>query len=308
MNLHREKNDSKGIIFDIQRYAIHDGPGIRMLIFLKGCPLHCPWCDNPESQNLNPELVWFQSNCIGCKRCLEICPNHAIADVNGHLTVEEALCNHCEQCVSACPSNAWVMIGKQYSLKEIIDEVNKDRIFFENSGGGVTLSGGEPTFQPQFLEQLLVELKKNHIHTAIETCGCFTDEIRERISDFIDLFLFDLKITNPTLHRKYLGVDNTQIMKNLKRLVHLKKPVIPRFPIIPGYTDDDENITKIAEFIDSLNLKLVHILPYHNLGQSKYPRLKRKYQIDPTQKIDKARINEIVERLKHYGFDVKIGG
>jgi len=260
----------QGEIFNIQKFCSNDGPGIRTTVFFKGCPLRCIWCHNPESQNHNKEIMFYPDKCTGCGRCK-------------NLTIDDAN--------FVCFSGAKEICGKTVSSDEVIAEIMKDYIFYKNSGGGITLSGGEPLFQFEFALDILKKSKENNLHTAIETCG-FADKSKiTEIAKYTDLFLFDFKESNPELHKNYTGVDNTLIMQNLYLLNELKKDIILRCPIIPGYNDRKENYDKISYIANALTSIIgVEIEPYHSFGESKYQALKKqnslKKQLDNINKMN----------------------
>jgi pyruvate formate lyase activating enzyme len=264
--------DVKGTIFNIQRYSIHDGPGIRTTVFFKGCPLRCLWCQNPESQTFQQELFYNKERCTGCGRCLTACPEKAIEIFEGRSRTHRTLCKACGACAEVCPEEARVLMGKRVSAEEVFEEVKKDAIFYERSGGGVTLSGGEPLAQPEFSIQILSQCKSSGIHTAIETCGHAPWETVERVLKVVDLVLFDLKHMDPMEHRKITGVSNALVLENLKRIYHESHVALAiRIPVIPGFNDTPENMEATVSFIlKDLDASVpVHLLPYHRLGDSK---------------------------------------
>ncbi|MBN1682275.1 glycyl-radical enzyme activating protein [Candidatus Bathyarchaeota archaeon] len=295
-----------GLVFDIQHYAIHDGPGIRTIVFLKGCPLDCPWCHNPESKSPKIEFMWWSDKCIGCKACIMACPNDAII-FNPGLKINEAKCNYCEKCINECYSEALMIVGKDMTVNEVMNEIEKDIPFYEESGGGVTFSGGEPLLQPVFLNNLLKECKNHKIHTAIETCGYANPETILTIKENVDLFLYDIKFMNGKLHETYTGVSNKLILRNLKLL--RDKNVIIRVPLIPGVNDDFEQMEILGDFVFNLGFKEVHILPYHKAGIEKLKRLNiSKTPFHITKTLSEELINKIEELLVKYNLKVKIGG
>lgn len=246
----------QGYIFNIQRFCVNDGPGIRTTVFLKGCPLSCVWCHNPESQNYKPEMLFYKEKCTGCGRCKGV----TVSDIE-----------------FVCYNGAKEICGKSVDSDYVISEVLKDKIFYDTSGGGMTLSGGEPLSQPVFALELLQKAKENGIHTAIETCGFVKSEIVREAAEFCDLFLFDYKETDPILHKEYTGQDNSLILDNLGLLNTLGKKAVLRCPIIPGFNDKDEHFLGIAETANQYDC-IVHIEiePYHSLGVGKYDALGRK--------------------------------
>lgn len=246
----------QGYIFNIQRFCVNDGPGIRTTVFLKGCPLSCVWCHNPESQNYKPEMLFYKEKCTGCGRCKGV----TVSDTE-----------------FVCYNGAKEICGKSVDSDYVISEVLKDKIFYDTSGGGMTLSGGEPLSQPAFALELLQKAKENGIHTAIETCGFVKSEIVREAAEFCDLFLFDYKETDPILHKEYTGQDNSLILDNLGLLNTLGKKAVLRCPIIPGFNDKDEHFLGIAETANQYDC-IVHIEiePYHSLGVGKYDALGRK--------------------------------
>ncbi|RKY88532.1 glycyl-radical enzyme activating protein [candidate division KSB1 bacterium] len=299
----------KGIIFDIKRYAIHDGPGIRTTIFFKGCPLRCLWCHNPEGISPAPELAFWENKCNNCGKCIEVCPNNAISGSDKLILINREKCKMSGNCALVCPSGALEVIGKEVSIDDIMKEIEKDSLFYDESGGGVTFSGGEPLMQLEFLNALLEVCKERDIHTAVDTSGYAQSGTFEKILDKVDLFLYDVKIIDDEKHKKYTGVSNEIILKNLKLLARKKHRVNIRIPVIPGINDSKEDINKIVEFIISLkNVTEINLLPYHKGGTAKYKRLDK---IDLMTEV-KSPLNEKIEKIKTLleksGFNVKIGG
>ncbi len=297
---------NQGIIFDIMKYSIQDGPGIRTTVFFKGCPLKCWWCHNPESQHLKQELMFRPEKCIGCGDCLKVCPNNAVTKNYG---VNKENCIVCGKCTEVCYAEARELIGKKYSVEEVIKEIEKDRIFYQESNGGVTISGGEPLAQPKFLESLLKACKENGFHTALDTTGYGEQEVLLKISKYVDLFLYDLKIMDDKNHKYYTGVSNKIILDNLKALAANNNKIIIRVPIIPGINDDYENISKIGEYVAALkSVKDLNLIPYHQTGVKKYLRLNREYKLLNCTPPQEAKMIEIKNLLEEYGLEVKIGG
>ena len=298
----------KGLIFDIKRYAIHDGPGIRTTIFFKGCDLRCVWCHNPEGQLPNIELAYNINRCRGCKECIEICPENALF-WKEHININRDKCNLCGKCTENCAAEALEMIGRKMGMEEIMREIEKDKAFYEESNGGVTFSGGEPLLQPDFLKVILEECTKRKIHTAVDTCGYASQNVIDDICSFVNLFLYDIKIMNDEKHIKYTGVSNKIILKNLKYLVKKGANIEVRIPIIPNINDDKDNINRIANFLCTLSgIKIISILPYHEEGSEKYMRLNRRYMMEDVRSVKKEKIQEIKDILEEYKFKVKIGG
>ena len=295
---------STGTVFNIQRYSIHDGPGIRTTIFLKGCPLNCWWCQNPESQLTEQETVFREDRCIGCGACSTICPSHVIQIKNGLPVTEKEKCILCGKCIEKCPALAREMIGKKLTTEEVIKEIEKDLVFYEESGGGVTFSGGEPLKQSEFLESLLNGCRKKKIHTAVDTSGYISWEILNKINSKVDLFLYDLKIMDNERHKKYTGVSNEIILENLKKLSSIHNNIFIRFPVIPGINDDYQNIRETGEFLSSLKIAQVNLLPYHYIGVDKYRRLGRTYKLATTQPPSEEKLSEVSAILRKFNLNV----
>ena len=300
---------TKGVVFDIQRFAIHDGPGIRTLVFLKGCPLRCWWCQNPEGLSNTKSLWYFEYRCIQSKECIPICPSSALSFNESRLTVDHSACNVCALCVEACPSGALSIAGREIYAEELVTEIEKDVLLFDNSGGGVTFSGGEPLFQPAFLKELLVLCRDRGIHTALETSGQAPVRIFESIIDYVDLFLFDLKLLDDEDHKKYTGVPNSVIKRNLRTLAERRgRDVILRFPVITGISDTEKNVEEFRSFARSLSgISEVDLLPYHDVSE-KYRRLGLSYRMNTRAAPSVKKLNHIKERLEEIGLKVKIGG
>jgi glycyl-radical enzyme activating protein len=297
----------KGTVFNIQRYSINDGPGIRTTVFLKGCPLECLWCDNPESQKDFPELLYLESLCTKCLRCLQVCTTGATAlDQEGKVRIDRKICKTCGACVQVCLPAARAITGQTLAVEEVVEIVNKDALFFRNSGGGVTFSGGEPCSQPEFLMGLLQESRKRGFHTVLDTSGYVSWRVLSSILEWVDLVLFDIKHMNPKKHKELTGVDNRRILRNLKRILAVGKHVIVRMPLIPGLNDLDENIDKLGRWLTDSKIIEVHLLPYHRLGMNKYMALGLSYPLNYIRQFEKEELNEIKEKLKSYGLKVII--
>lgn len=270
----------KGTVFNIQKFSINDGPGIRTTVFLKGCPLRCLWCHNPESKAAKPELFFDTRKCTVCGRCTIACPNSLHIIDNGIHLFNRDECVACGKCADACFSGSLEVTGEEKSTEEVIKEVLKDKVFYENSGGGMTLSGGEPMYQFEFTYELLKAAKEEGLHICMETCGFAKEENYKKIAGLVDIFLFDYKLTSPELHKKYTGVSNELILSNLKMLDSLGSKTILRCPIIPTVNDTEEHFSGIAETANSLsNILEINIEPYHPLGNGKTEMLGVDYEL-----------------------------
>jgi pyruvate formate lyase activating enzyme len=365
----------KGIIFRIERFAIHDGPGIRTTVFLKGCPLRCAWCHSPESQSPTPEFMPLADRCIACGRCVAACPEHALAPVaatagarpavplpgkgarpldSGRLNppgvrrektdgfrpdpggVKKAAvsdltpevtpegCRLCGACVEACPTGARVLAGQEMSVAAVVGAIERDRIFYDESGGGVTFSGGEPLMQAPFLAALVEECRTRRIHVAVDTSGFGAPAALDKIRP--DVFLFDLKVVDEAWHREITGVSNRVILENLARLaarvsesapelqfckldqVQLRTSLIVRFPLVPGLTDGDDNVRGIGRLVASLGITRVDVLPYHRAGLAKYDRLGKRYALAQTEPPTPGQVQRVVELLSEHRLTVRVGG
>ncbi|MBU7030715.1 MAG: glycyl-radical enzyme activating protein [Theionarchaea archaeon] len=295
-----------GLIFDIKRYAVHDGPGIRTTVFLKGCPLTCLWCHNPEGISKESELMWSKERCIHCKTCQNACLQGALTFSDDALHINKNTCNLCTTCVDVCPSQALEVIGKEMTVTQVIKEIEKDTIFYDESKGGVTFSGGEPLMQPDFLYQLLKACKEQGIHTAVDTSGYSSSDALLKIGAYTDLFLYDVKVINDRIHKETTGVSNNLILKNLKELLRAGKEIIVRFPLIPGVNDGEKDIGELGEFVSSVTVKKVNILPYHKAGIEKAKRLNQNpFMCEPPSH---TRVTSIKKRLEECGLNVTVGG
>ncbi len=288
-----------GIVFNIQKFSIHDGPGIRTTVFLKGCPLKCLWCHNPESQEKKAELSFIAEKCIGCGYCFRVCPHKCHVMINGKHKLNRELCARCGLCAKECYAQALETIGKSMSVDEVIEEVLKDRPFYATSGGGLTLSGGEPLAQVEFSSALLRVAKKENIDTALETCGYAPFDSYAALLDDVDLFLYDYKETDPKLHKKFTGVDNALILENLLQIDRRGKRIVLRCPIVPGLNDRAAHFAGIAATANKLNhIGEIQVLPYHPLGESKGARLGKKYALSGKPFAEKEAAEQWVKAIQ----------
>ncbi len=270
-----------GLIFDLQRYTLHDGHGIRTLVFLKGCPLGCLWCANPESQSNRAEIMFDARRCKGCGACLEVCPTGAIRkDEQGRLLYLRAPCRQCGACAQACPHQARRLVGTSQTVAEVLAEIERDAPFFRRTGGGVTLSGGEPLQQIDFATALLRATRERGIHTTLETSGYAPWAAVMQVVPHVDQFLFDVKLSEGRSHKRLTGVDNEGILQNLAMLSRIHDDVIVRYPLIPGYNDRESQVTAMAHAVQALGrVRRVELLPYHRYGEHKYEMLGREYPL-----------------------------
>ena len=306
----KKRQEITGLVFDFQRFSIHDGPGIRTMVFLKGCPLHCAWCQNPESISRDPEIMLIQNNCIDCGKCIEICPDDAVGNSpEGNRTIDRSRCIVCGECLKVCYANTINISGRYLSVSEVLDVVERDRKFYERTGGGVTFSGGEPTTQAAFLMELARQAKASDLHTAIETCGHFRWDALVDVFNYIDLVLYDIKHMDPEKHYRLTGVRNHLILENLGRVASLGVPVRVRLPLIPGLNDSETNIRATAAFAADLpNLEALDILPYHRLGESKWGELDQKYLLHGVKPHTHEQVSAMFDVAREYDIEVTVGG
>lgn len=303
------QSELSGILFDIRRYSVHDGPGIRTTVFFKGCPLNCWWCHNPEGRSPEIEIFQRDNRCIRCGACLDVCVVGAISQQHDTFVTDRTLCTLCGACVEECYAEARELVGKRMTVAEVMVEIEKDRPFYEQSGGGVTFSGGEPLLQPTFLAALLRACRSQGIHTALDTCGYASWETLNRLRQDVDLFLYDLKLIDEERHRQYTGVSNQLILENLRRLSASGHSVLVRFPLIPYINDDERNLHQMVEFLLSLPQQYpVDLLPYHDSALHKYHGLGVEYRLPETPAPDQERLYGLKSFFETYGFNVRIGG
>jgi pyruvate formate lyase activating enzyme len=300
-----------GIVSDIQRYSLHDGPGIRTVIFLKSCPLSCQWCANPEAQQPHPELMFTNATCVACENCVSACPDEAITliaspDQGTVPVVDWGSCNTSLACAKVCPTGTLTQVGKAYTIDEIVAIVQLDKAFYDRSNGGVTLSGGEPTSQTDFSNSILEACKEHGIHTTIETCGACEWEQLAQLLPFTDLIYFDVKHLDPAQHLNFTGAPNEQILANLARLIQLQNDLVIRLPLIPGYNDNDEHLINMATFLKSLKPGLpLELIPYHRLGNEKYARLGQTYPFEGVPPTKPEQLEEREQFLQTLGLELR---
>ena len=309
-------SSQRGFVFNIQRHSIHDGPGIRTILFLKGCPMLCEWCSNPESHAFAPELSYNGAKCIGCDACLGVCPAKAITkagDDSGGLLFNRSACTACGACAEVCYAGARTMEGREMTVEEAVDEVCRDEPFFRQSGGGLTVGGGEPLCQPDFAAAVLSDVHSRGLSTAIETAGHVPWESFEKVLPFTDYFLFDIKHTDAEKHRRFTGAGTRLIQENLKKLTAVHPCVIARTPVIPGFNYNAEELLAIADFVVSYGIREINFLPYHGYGSGKYGLLGKTYPMKNYMPLPgTVEIIALLESLKPAveatGLKVQIGG
>ena len=298
-------------IFNIQRFSIHDGPGIRTVVFFKGCPLRCAWCANPESYQRRPEIIVNKQNCIGCGACLSACAKEAVSLTDNVVGIDRGRCDACGSCTKECYTRALKNMGNSMTAEEVFQEIQKDGLFYKNSGGGFTLSGGEPLLYGEFCVELINLCNKHDLHGAIETSGYGNPDVLLEFARKLDLIFFDLKHMDDEMHKKYTGVSNVSILNNLNLIQGCAKEIIIRTPLVPGCNDSVENINQTADFISTLrNITTWELLPYHRLGEHKFEQLGQRYTLDGTAPPDKKNLTEFVglaeKKLKKHGIACKI--
>ena len=299
--------NASGTVFDIQRFSLHDGPGIRTIVFLKGCPLSCKWCSNPESQNMKPVIMYKKNECLHCGRCINACSRKAISFENKTF-IDRSICTGCGECANACPAGALVVKGKTMTVQQLIRELKKDATTYRRSGGGITLSGGEPLVQYEFAAELLRACKAQGWDTAIETTGAGITEAVEKVIPYVDTVLLDIKHLDTEKHKKFTGIGNEQILKNAARISQISSTVV-RVPVIPGFNYSEEEIRAITEFAKTLRgMRTIHPLPYHTFGENKYDLLGRDYALADIKPLKPEELEHLKTMVEREGFQCIIGG
>ena len=298
-----------GLVFNIQKYSVNDGPGIRTTVFLKGCPLCCAWCHNPEGISPKPELLVVETRCAVCGECRAACPFGQSIPGTGALPVRNEKCILCHECVEACPTGARQLVGRELTVAEVMKEVLQDSVFYEESNGGVTVSGGEPLLQPAFVTALLEACRARNLHTAVDTCGFGCADDLLAMARLTDLILYDLKFMDDARHREHCGVPNRSILANLEALARMHSRIWIRVPVIPGVNDDKDNLAAIAEFAAKIGgVEQVNLLPYHKTGLSKHSRVGNTYELEELQPPSAEQMQTVARHFRTRGLKVKTGG
>jgi len=304
------EKDISGTIFNVQRFSIEDGPGIRTTVFMKGCPLRCVWCHNPEGLEKKKQLMWFDVRCIGARDCLEACPVGALELTPNGMIIDRELCDGCGRCQEACPAAAIEVVGRDVTVREVFDEVVRDEAFYRNSGGGLTVSGGEPTMQPRFVTELFSLARTAGIPTALDTCGYCSHEVLEKLLCLADMAMLDLKLMDEAKHIELTGVELAPVLESGRVITRASKPLWVRTPIIPGCTDSEENIGEIADFI-SRELGTVErwdLLSFNNTCGSKYSRLGMRWELEDAPLIEKSKMESLATVARQSGCKVEWAG
>lgn len=301
---------TRGTVFNIQKFSIHDGPGVRTTVFLKGCPLSCKWCHNPESLSRNTQLVRYPERCTLCGNCAEVCPTGAFTmPSKDELVYDITKCDACGKCVDVCYYEALEIAGKTMTVEEVMNVIERDEVFYETSEGGVTFSGGEPLYQPDFLKELAKACKVKGYHVAVDTSGFTYWSNIEKIVNYVDLFLFDIKGVNNETHKKYVGVSNELILENLKKLDKKNVDIFIRMPLAKDINDSDEDIKLALDLFRNLkNIKQVNLLEYHSMGMEKYSRIGKEYELTGKEKPTPERIEAIKTMFEKENYKVVLGG
>lgn len=306
IDMFKKEKSGEGLIFNTQKFSIQDGPGIRTTVFMKGCPLSCKWCSNPESWKPYPEIITLDMKCMKFGKCIEACPNGAISIVEGTRRIDWDKCDNCLECARACPAGAIEQVGKYMTVDEIVKEIEKDRLFYVNSGGGVTFSGGEPLLQWEFVREVAKKCKEKGIHTALDTTGYAKWDVMEEVLQYIDLVLYDIKHMDSRIHFEGTGVFNELILDNARKTAKRVRTWL-RFPVIPNYNDSSSNVESLGEFALELKVEKVSLLPYHSWGEQKYGRLGRTYGCSGLESPSEERIQELKEDVESYGLQLAVG-
>jgi pyruvate formate lyase activating enzyme len=302
--------EGRGVVFNIQRFSIHDGPGIRTTVFLKGCPMHCGWCSNPESIKLHPEIITRDTKCIRCSKCVDVCPQQAISIVENTRTIQWGKCDYCLKCAEVCPSGAIEAVGKYMTAAEVLDTVGRDASYYRRTGGGMTLSGGEPLVQWQFALQLLREAKKRGLHTALDTTGYADWRVLDELLNYTDLVLYDVKHLDSRKHQEATGVPNERILENLRRMVG--KPRVKvwiRRPVIPHFSDSEEELDKLCKLSITLGhaVEKISLLPYHKFAELKYAATGREYPYQGIPLPSEERMEQFKKLVESHNLRVDVG-
>ena len=300
----------KGLVYNLQRFAIHDGPGIRTLVYMKGCPIKCLWCSTPQTQQNTVEVLHIELHCKKCGRCADVCPVGAIIfSAEEGPNIDRVLCNSCGQCVEDCPNQALELLGKYMTVEELFREVDKDSPFYRRSNGGVTVGGGEPTMQHEFVAAFLKRCKQRYIHTAMETCGYVKWGHLEKLIEQLDLVYMDIKHMNTVVHKELTGVSNEIILENIRKVAAMRSLIL-RIPTVPGCNDSDDNILDTARFARELgdNITRIELLPYHKFGTQTYSRIGREYRLADVETPGDEHMQRLKDIIESCGVSVQIGG